>query len=147
MESLRVGYDWVTSLSLFTFMHWRRKWQPTPIFLPGESMDRGACWAAVHSVSNSRIRLKWPSTTKPHLDQDVRLIPQLGKYPGGGHDNPLQYSCLENPMDRGAWWVTVHGSQRVRHDLLTKQHIMIDISFHHLFYVYLIYIQTHLSIE
>jgi len=32
---LRVGYDWATSLSLFTFMHWRRKWQPTPVFLPG----------------------------------------------------------------------------------------------------------------
>ena len=36
MGSLRVGHDWVTSLSLFTFMHWRRKWQPTPVFLPGE---------------------------------------------------------------------------------------------------------------
>ena len=37
MESWRVGHDWVTTLSLFTFMHWRRKWQPTPVFLPGES--------------------------------------------------------------------------------------------------------------
>ena len=37
MGSLRVRQDWVTSLSLFTFMHWRRKWQPTPVFLPGES--------------------------------------------------------------------------------------------------------------
>ena len=37
MGSGRVGHDWVTSLSLFTFMHWRRKWQPTPVFLPGES--------------------------------------------------------------------------------------------------------------
>ena len=37
MGSLRVGHDWATSLSLFTFMHWRRKWQPTPAFLPGES--------------------------------------------------------------------------------------------------------------
>ena len=36
MRSLRVGHDSVTSLSLFTFMHWRRKWQPTPVFLPGE---------------------------------------------------------------------------------------------------------------
>ena len=35
--ALRVGHDWTTSLSLFTFMHWRRKWQPTPVFLPGES--------------------------------------------------------------------------------------------------------------
>ena len=37
MGSLRVGHDWATSLSLLTFMHWRRKWQPTPVFLPGES--------------------------------------------------------------------------------------------------------------
>ena len=40
--SWRVGHDWATSLSLFTFMHWRRKWQPTPVFLPGESHWRGS---------------------------------------------------------------------------------------------------------
>ena len=42
MGSLRVGHDWATSLSLFTFMHRRRKWQPTPVFLPGESQGRGS---------------------------------------------------------------------------------------------------------
>jgi len=42
MGSLGVGHDWATSLSLFTFMHWRRKWQPTPVFLPGESQARGS---------------------------------------------------------------------------------------------------------
>ena len=42
MGSLRVGQDWAPSLSLFTFMHWRRKWQPTPVFLPGESQGRGS---------------------------------------------------------------------------------------------------------
>ena len=42
MGSLRVGQDWATSLSLFTFMHWRRKWQSTPVFLPGESQGRGS---------------------------------------------------------------------------------------------------------
>ena len=42
MGSLRVGHDWVTSLSLFTFMHWRGKWQPTPVFLPGESQGWGS---------------------------------------------------------------------------------------------------------
>ena len=42
MGSLRVGHDWATSLSLFTFMHWRRKWQPTPVFLPRESQGRGS---------------------------------------------------------------------------------------------------------
>ena len=40
---------------------------------------------------------------------DLGLIPGLGRSPGEGNDNPLQYSCLENPMDRGAWWATVHG--------------------------------------
>ena len=42
MGSRRVGHDLVTSLSLFTFMHWRRKWQPTPVLLPGESQGRGS---------------------------------------------------------------------------------------------------------
>ena len=42
MGSLRVGHDWSTSLSLFTFMHWRRKWQPTPVFFPGESQGQGS---------------------------------------------------------------------------------------------------------
>ena len=42
MGSLRVGHDWATSLSLFTVMHWRRKWQPTPVFLPGESQGWGS---------------------------------------------------------------------------------------------------------
>ena len=42
MGLLRVGHDWVTSPSLFPFMHWRRKWQPTPVFLPGESQGRGS---------------------------------------------------------------------------------------------------------
>ena len=44
-----------------------------------------------------------------------------GRSPGEGNDNPLLYSCLENLMDRGAWWATVHGLQRVRHDLATEQ--------------------------
>ena len=42
MGSLRVRHDWATSLSLFTFMHWKRKWQPTPVFLPWESQGRGS---------------------------------------------------------------------------------------------------------
>ena len=42
------------------------------------------------------------------VQADVSLIPGSGRFPAGGHGNPLQYSCLENPMDRGAWWATVH---------------------------------------
>ena len=40
--------------------------------------------------------------------KDMDSIPGWGRSPGGGNGNPLQYSCLENPMDRGAWWATVH---------------------------------------
>ena len=58
MGSLRVGRDWVTSLSLFTFMHWRRKWQPTPVFLPGESQGR---WSLLgcRSMGSHRVGHNW----------------------------------------------------------------------------------------
>ena len=58
MGSLRVGHNWATSLSLFTFMHWRRKWQPTPVFFLENPRDRGAWWAAVHGVAQSQTQLK-----------------------------------------------------------------------------------------
>ena len=48
------------------------------------------------------------------------MIPGLGSSPGEGNGNPLQYSCLENPMDRGLWQAIVHGVSRVGHDLATK---------------------------
>ena len=56
MALRRVGYDWATSLSLFTFTHWRRKWQPTPVFLPGESQGRWSlvgCHLWVHTESDT----------------------------------------------------------------------------------------------
>ena len=58
MGSLRVWHDWATSLSLFTFMHWRRKWQPIPVFLPGESQGQGRLVATIYGVTQSRTRLK-----------------------------------------------------------------------------------------
>ena len=48
-------------------------------------------------------------------------IPGSGRSPEEGNGNPLQYSCLENSMDRGAWWTTVHAMARVGHALVTKQ--------------------------
>ena len=48
--------------------------------------------------------------------RDPGLIPGLGRSPGGGHGNSLQYPCLENPMDRGSWWLQSTRSQKVRHD-------------------------------
>ena len=51
---------------------------------------------------------------------DLGSMPGLGRSPGEGNGNPFQYPCLENPMDRGAWWATVHRVARVGHDLATK---------------------------
>ena len=51
--------------------------------------------------------VKNPPANIGHL-RDVGSIPESGRFLGGGQDNPLQYSCLENPTDRGAWWATVH---------------------------------------
>ena len=60
------------------------------------------------------------SKESPCSAGDPGSIPGWGRSHGEGNGNPLQYSCLENPMDRGAWWATVHGVTRVRHNLVTK---------------------------
>ena len=91
--------------------------------------DGGAWWAAIYGVEQSRTRLKRLSSSSSTKEEgwasqvalvvknppanagdirDVASIPGLGRSPGGGHGNPLQCSCLENPMDRGAWQATVH---------------------------------------
>ena len=51
---------------------------------------------------------------------DLGSMPGLGRSPREGNGNPLQYSCLENPMDRGTWQAMVHGVARIRHNLETK---------------------------
>ena len=68
MGSLRVGHDWMTSLSPFTFMHWRRKWQPTPVFLPRESQRQ---WAPIYGVAESRTRLKRLSSSS---SRDIKAL-------------------------------------------------------------------------
>ena len=100
--SWRVGHDWATSLSLFTFMHWRRKWQRTPLFLPGESQGRG-------SLVGCRLWGLTESDTTEQLHFSLLCT-------GEGNGNPLQCSCLENPRDGGAWWAAFLGSHRVGHD-------------------------------
>ena len=57
-----------------------------------------------------------PAMRRPRFD------PGLGKSHGEGNGNPLWYSCLDNLMDRGSWWATVHGVARVRHDLVINNH-------------------------
>ena len=51
---------------------------------------------------------------------DVGSVPGWGRSPGEGNGSPLQYFCVENPMERGTWQAAVHGLPRVRHDLMTK---------------------------
>ena len=69
--SLRVGHDWATSLSLFTFMHWRRKWQRTPVFLPGESQGPGS----IYGVTQSWTRLKWLSSSSIRKNRGMFYFP------------------------------------------------------------------------
>ena len=57
--------------------------------------------------------VKNPPTNVRHI-RDVGLIPGSGRLPGGGHGNPLQFSCPKNPMDRGGWWATVHSITKSR---------------------------------
>ena len=71
MGLLTVRHNWVTSLSLFTFMHWRRKWQPTPVFLPGESQGRGilvGChlWGRTESDMTEVIQQQQQGTQSMH---------------------------------------------------------------------------------
>ena len=87
----------------------------------GNSMDRGAWRAAVHGATKSQTqwsdfhfhffpgdpRLKNPPANAGDT-RDAGSIHGSGRSPGGGHGNALQYSCLENPMDRGAWRAMVH---------------------------------------
>ena len=100
--------SWATSLSLFTFLHWRRKWQPAPVYLPGESWDGGAWWAAVYGVTQSWTRLKWLSSSSrchPHSLADDRGWDGL-------RTSPTQWSLSniwELVMDREAWRAVVHG--------------------------------------
>ena len=66
MGSRRVGHDWATSLSLFTFMHWRRKWQPTPVFLPGESRGQ---WSLVGCCLSGGTELDTTEATQQQQQQ------------------------------------------------------------------------------
>ena len=70
MGSRRVGLDWATSPSLFTFMHWRRKWQPTPDFLPGESQGRGSL---VGSMGSHRVGHDWSDAAAAALEHRIVL--------------------------------------------------------------------------
>ena len=92
MGSLRVGHDWATLLSFFTFMHWRRTWQPTPVFLPGESWERGCClW-----VAQNQIRLKRRSSSSSIQFSQYHLL-KVCSFP------MVLALLLKNQLTRCAW--------------------------------------------
>ena len=83
-------------------MHWRRQWQPTAVFLPGESQGWGSlvgCSPWGHKESDM--------TEHFHFHFSLSCI-------GEGNGNPLQCSCLENPRDGGAWWAAIYGVAQSR---------------------------------
>ena len=113
------GFDpWVRKIP------WRREWQPTPLFLPGEfhgqrSPEGYSPWGRKESDTTELLTLPLLPTKGLPCDSDGKAsaynagdpgsIRGLGRSSGEGNGNPLQYSCLENPMGGGACWATVHG--------------------------------------
>ena len=95
--SLRVGHNWATSLWLFTFMHWGKKWHPTPVFLPAESQG----WRSLVGCSPWG-REDSDTTERLHFHFSLSCI-------GEGNGTPLQCFCLENPRNRGTWWAAFYG--------------------------------------
>ena len=94
---------------------WRRKWQLTPILLTRKSHGQRnlAGYSPWGTKSQTRLREVALMVENPPANagdlRDTGLIPGLERSPGGGgHGNPFPYSCLENSMDRGAWWALVH---------------------------------------
>ena len=98
---------------------WRRKWQPTPVFLPGKSHGQRSL-AGYSTRGHKELDMTEKlSTSRSYMLQCV-IVVFICACLGEGSGTPLQYFCLENPMDRGAWWAAVHGVARVRHDRATS---------------------------
>ena len=89
-----------------------------------------SCWAA-WELNVDKVVLVVKNLPADIGDiRDVGSISGSGRSSGGGHDHSLQYSCLKNPMDRGAWWATDHGVTRVGPDLATStfSHIITEVN-------------------
>ena len=109
-------------------------WMASPTQWTWVWMNSGSWWwtgrpSVLELMASQRVGHEWATKLNFHSlvvkdyafsAGDPGSIPGLGRSPGEGNGNPLQYYCLENPMDRGAWLATVHGVPRVRHDLATK---------------------------
>ena len=106
----------------------RRERRPPPVFWPGEFHGLDGSWGHTESVTTERASLSldayygFPGSSdgkESDCNAELGSIPGSGRSPAEGNGNSFQYSCLENPMDRGAWQATVCGIARVGHDLAT----------------------------
>ena len=105
MGSLRAGHDWETSLSLFTFMHWRMKWKPTPVFLLENPRDGGAWWAVIYGVAQNRTQLKRLNSSSCSSRQYSIKKHRL-KLGGSGTKIGIKIS-----MNRNEWYETTRKKQ------------------------------------
>jgi len=143
MGLLRVGHDWASSLSLSCIGEGNGN--PLQCSCLENPRDGGAWWAAVYGVSQSRTQLKRlssrsSSSSIQYLNfqggtvvknlpanaggaRDASSIPRSGRCPRSGNGNPLQYSWMENSVDRGAWQVTIHGVAKSQTKLSTHTYI------------------------
>ena len=129
MWSLRVGHDWATSLSLFTFTHWRKKWQLTPVFLPGESQGQGSlvgcrlsgCTESDMTEATQQQQQHTASTWAYQVALVVKnplanasrskrlgFNPWVGKIPWRRETIHSSILGWRIPMDRGTWQATGH---------------------------------------
>ena len=129
------GREWLDRKAVSYHIFWRRQWHPTPVLLPGKSHGGRSLvgcspWGRWGSDTTERLHfhfhtlekemathssiLAWriPGTGEPGGLKYFFFIPGLGSSPGEGIGSPLQYSCLENPMDTAAWRSTVHGGHK-----------------------------------
>ena len=109
--SLGIRHDWATSLSLSCIGEGNGN--PLQCSCLENPREGGAWWAAVYGVAQSRTWLKRLSSSSSSSSRFFLFGTSLLFY-GEGSGTPLQYSCLENPMDGGAWWATVHGVAKSR---------------------------------
>ena len=109
MGSQRVRHNWATSLSLFTFMHWRRKWQPTPVFLPGESQGRGSL---VDCCLWYRVGHDWSDLAAAAMEKEMATDSSI--------------LAWRIPWTEELGGLQSMGSQRVRHDWLNTHPCLIN---------------------
>ena len=129
IQNLPAGVDpgmqetWVQFLSLEDPLE--KEMATSPVFLPGNSHGQRSLvgYSPRGGKSWTWLRTSLVAHKVKHLAYnvgDLGSIPGSGRSSGEGNGNPLQHSCLENPMDGGAWWATVHGVARVGHDWETS---------------------------